>query len=269
MPDIGRWGCMDAHSESYFQVSQYNYAMNNPINLIDLLGLDPVYRDGKYYENGKVVSWEYVQNWLQKNDGIAANYTFKTNENGNARLVGTSKKEKKDNSFVFNGKAYTANSYMTLMGRDDGNNNVGDFKDIVNLEEGHIFQILGQASYVFNDLYKGNVEAGMMKQSLGGLLDYKNELYKMFGFNPRSLIKINGVVYNPNEAGNFLWGMVLEYYGGVVSPNLVAEWGTRGRNDERWEQKAITAGRTYGEKLYQNKTTKSEDLILKHRLSNR
>ena len=23
----------------------------------------------------------------------------------------------------------------------------------------------------------------MMKQSLGGLLDYKNELYKMFGFN--------------------------------------------------------------------------------------
>jgi RHS repeat-associated protein len=274
---IGRWSVMDAHSESYFQLSPYNYVKNNPINLIDLLGLDPVYKNGKYYDNGKEVTWDYVQNWIQKNDGIAASYAFRTNKNGNARLTGTQETGNKGNSFTFNGKKYTANSYMTLMGRDDGNNNVGDFKDIQNLEMGYIYQILGQAAYVIFDLYNNSVEGAALHESgTRGLLDYKNIMYDMFGFNRRSLIQINGIVYNPNEAGNFLWGMVLEYYGSVLSPNMGAEVKTRigtngfnGRPDERWEQKAITAGRKFGLQLYKNRTTKSEDLILTHRLSNR
>ena len=271
MPDIGRWGCMDAHSESYFQVSPYNYAMNNPINMIDMLGLDPVYNNGKYYDKGKEVSWDYVLNWIQNHDGIAATYTFQTNAQGNTKLTNTTEGNKKDNTFIFNGKSYTANSYMTLMGRDDGKNNVGDFKDIVNLEDGYISQILGQAAYVFFDLHP-NVETGMLSESLGGKIDYKNELFDMFGFNRRSLIQINGRVYNPNEAGNFLWGMVLEYWGGLISPNTTAQAATimkQFRFDERWEQKAVSAGREYGNRLRNNKTTKSEDLILKHRLSNR
>lgn len=76
-------------------------------------------------------------------------------------------------------------------------------------------------------------------------------MFDIFGFNRRSfLIQINRIVYNPNEAGNFLWGMVLEYYGSLVFPNWLAQKGSKGRDNERWELKAITAGRKFGLELY-------------------
>ncbi len=53
-PAIGRWHVKDAHSETYYSWSSYNYCLNNPINLIDLFGLDPVYRNGKYYDTNVV-----------------------------------------------------------------------------------------------------------------------------------------------------------------------------------------------------------------------
>ncbi|RXM49627.1 hypothetical protein BOQ64_22760 [Chryseobacterium sp. CH25] len=40
MPDIGRWGMMDKMSEKYNSMSPYNYAINNPINVIDPDGND-------------------------------------------------------------------------------------------------------------------------------------------------------------------------------------------------------------------------------------
>jgi RHS repeat-associated protein len=267
MADIGRWGNMDYHSESYLDLSPYNYCKNNPVNYIDFLGLDPIFKNGRYYDNGKEVDFNYVTDWLQKNDGIEATYKFELNKDGNAKLVGTKESGNKGNTFVYQGKTLTANSFMTLMGRDDSNNNVGDFKDIQYLEMGHIYQILGQAAHVFYDLYSNNIELAEFRESVGGKLDYKNVLYDMFGFNRRSLVSIGGVVYNPNEAGNFLWGMVLQYHGSVFSSNWVAEKGTSGRNDERWEQKAISAGTLFGRQLYNSRNNASEDLILKHRLS--
>jgi len=40
MPDLGRWGNMDNHSDSYTAYSPYNYTINNPINVIDPDGND-------------------------------------------------------------------------------------------------------------------------------------------------------------------------------------------------------------------------------------
>ncbi|WP_317207360.1 RHS repeat domain-containing protein [Chryseobacterium gleum] len=40
MPDLGRWGSMDAMSEKYSAWSPYNYAINNPVMVIDPDGND-------------------------------------------------------------------------------------------------------------------------------------------------------------------------------------------------------------------------------------
>ncbi|PXW06922.1 RHS repeat-associated protein [Chryseobacterium sp. CBTAP 102] len=42
MPDLGRWGAMDAMSEKYSAWSPYNYAINNPVMVIDPDGNDVI-----------------------------------------------------------------------------------------------------------------------------------------------------------------------------------------------------------------------------------
>lgn len=38
MPDIGRWGVQDPKSEAYYNYSQYQYVLNNPVINIDIKG---------------------------------------------------------------------------------------------------------------------------------------------------------------------------------------------------------------------------------------
>jgi len=109
--------------------------------MIDILGLDPVYQSGKYYDNGKEVSWNYVQDWMQNHNAIAATYHFTTTVSGDAKITKTGKGNI-GNTFYVNGQKYTANSYATLMGKDDKNNNVGDFSGIVSLSDDDIVTIL-------------------------------------------------------------------------------------------------------------------------------
>ena len=47
MPDLGRWGVMDAMSEKYTSWSPYNYAINNPVMVIDPDGNDAMFASGE------------------------------------------------------------------------------------------------------------------------------------------------------------------------------------------------------------------------------
>ncbi|MGN7867240.1 RHS repeat-associated core domain-containing protein [Chryseobacterium sp. 22458] len=47
MPDLGRWGVMDAMSEKYSSWSPYNYAINNPVMVIDPDGNDAMFASGE------------------------------------------------------------------------------------------------------------------------------------------------------------------------------------------------------------------------------
>lgn len=59
MPDIGRWGNMDALAESFFEFSPYSFSNNNPIYFSDSSGLAPEgFKDvmaSSIVRNGKVV----------------------------------------------------------------------------------------------------------------------------------------------------------------------------------------------------------------------
>ncbi len=276
MPDIGRWGSIDGHAETYMPVSPYNYCFNSPVNLFDYLGLDPVYENGKYYDEidgeKQEVSWDYVYSWMQTHDAIGTTYTLQSNGVGNHARVTKTEPGSAQNAFYYNGKRYIANSHATLMGTDgDRDDSVGDFYGIVTLSESDLVTILGHGSYVINHLYGGRTEDAMKAHSIGGKLDYKIVAFRLLGISSDALMEINGVVYNSNEAGNYLWGMVIEYHASLVSPNVVAEGGSRilsWRADERWEQKAVSAGRAFGLSL----TKRDEEFkrwVLQRRLNAR
>lgn len=62
-PQIGRFLELDPLSRKFPSFSSYSYALNNPINAIDINGLEATYDWGskKYMENGKEVSWGSVK----------------------------------------------------------------------------------------------------------------------------------------------------------------------------------------------------------------
>ncbi len=135
------------------------------------------------------------------------------------------------------GKRYRANSLETVNYYDwdsiDENFLNGKFLNLIdeaNKKPAHILRVL--------------------TQSVGGDLDFKNKL------DEKTLYLIDGVLYNKNEAGNFVWAYFLEShkYSGLFSGAL-AQGGTllsslskmngSARLDEEWDRKARWAGVRY------------------------
>lgn len=168
------------------------------------------------------------------------------------------------------GNVFTANSYNTIEGRDDKNKFNGDFSNIRTLSNEDLAGIFGYADVVFNVIYQKNSKehavlyesgAGPLKNE-SGLLDFKNSLYSLFNFKQDELIAIDGIAYNANEAGNYLWGMVLRKAGIMMNPKTIAELGTKGRSDEPHEQKAIQS--VLIKRILINLTIKLKKLGLSH-----
>ena len=83
-------------------------------------------------------------------------------------------------------------------------------------------------------------------------MDYKNRLYEILGIDRSQLIEIEGITYNANEAGGYIWAAVLTYNGSFIDPATAAQVATKvaqKRNDEPNEQQAIKAGSKFGNKV--------------------
>ena len=105
-----------------------------------------------------------------------------------------------------------------------------------------------------------SIDAAYTAESVGdgAELDYKFTVYSILGIESNSLIVIDGITYNANEAGNFLWAAVNEYADEVTDltalydPSCAAQFKTlsgQTRFDETHEQKALDDGENYGIKM--------------------
>ena len=79
---LGRWHVVDALAENHFDTSPYAYVKNNPINYIDVLGLD-----GVPYHSGRVFS-EFMQ--LPRNSHSLGGGGYGFQSSGVSRVGGNS-----------------------------------------------------------------------------------------------------------------------------------------------------------------------------------
>ncbi|MDR1583588.1 MAG: zinc-dependent metalloprotease, partial [Prevotellaceae bacterium] len=178
--------------------------------------------------------------------------------------------EKLLNKFLYikiNDKVYKTNSVATIFGRDNAKAYIGRFQNVFEIDDFLEF-IIAHSDYVFYDVYmNSSKEECVLRESVGfnKLLDYKWELYRILkdygGIQVNDLVSIDGVVYNANEIGNYVWGMVLTYHGIMLKPNWLAEKGTKNRNDEFWEQRAIMNGKNKADNMHIDKNR-----VLQYRL---
>lgn len=215
-------------TKSYPQLTPYQFASNCPISGVDLDGLEFYYAaDGSYLGQS-------IKGGTQLR--IATKY--ETQKNGTVTI----------SDF----KEFKTNSEVSRLGRNEG----GSITGIKSLSNNDVGRILAYGNQVYTEkmpTHTTNLET-TYDESIGrrnqngdyGLLDFKVVAYDLLDIDKGNLLEINGVVYNPNEAGNFLWGMVLAY-NEVPFGAAMAELATPGRKDEPYDQKAIKGGDKFGE----------------------
>jgi len=261
MSDLGRWGAVDPLAEMGRRWSLYQYGLDNPVRFVDPDGMWTTDANGnatttdKDDINGllKGVSKANRRNSRSENKGNT--YSFSTVPGGDVHLDGmvhrTKPYENMTNvDFSLDGKNYNPNSLRTLYGRDGGKSKIGNFTGVTQISNDDIAHLLGYSQYIFYDRYKNlPIEEVARMQSAPGALDFKMVAYQLLGIGQNELLNINGKTYNANEAGNYLWDLILEFHGVLMSPNAAAEYVTQknaNRPDEPWEQRAISSGREEG-----------------------
>lgn len=232
-PRLGKFLSVDPITASYPQLTPYQFASNSPIAGIDLDGLEFFYSaDGK--KLGKSGTGTQFR--------VATKYSTVQQCNTNGTIKST----------IYYAHAWTeykTNSDKTRLGR----NEVNGFTGITTLTESDLSHLLDFSSFIVERIYSGNVEAAMLGEANAGpwknpskLFDFKHQVYKLFDIDYNNLINIDGTLYNANEVGNYVWGMVIERLGGLIDAEAIGDAGSiydHGRLDEPWDKKAIKAGK--------------------------
>jgi hypothetical protein len=150
------------------------------------------------------------------------------------------------------------------MGRDDSKDRrQGNFTGVTKINDELLAKLMAYGLEVIEEENGSIYDAFKKESSTDAKLDYKNKIYDVLNIPKQNLLEINGILYNPNEAGNYVWGMLYEYAdeatnysGATLNPAFAADIKTmisQGRADEVHEQRAIQAGSTNGDKQSENK----------------
>ena len=211
-PQLGRWHVVDPLAVKNSDYTPYHYTRNSPIARVDLLGLDDYYYQDKdnYTVNDRSWLWDL--------------------------FVGDRFYAQHDQGDVTYGERnyFQANSRQTVAKFDwtdiDLDFRTGEF--VTRFEDAIPKSDDQRSSFTY--AYKESVERKM---------DQKLEL------NKNRLYLFSGIVYNRNEAGNIVWGAVMNHLGFSLDfSRLAGHFGAikvKGRLDERFDQRALTVGHRY------------------------
>lgn len=219
-------------------LTPYQFASNTPIQAIDLDGLEA-----------------YV---TTQNQSLGFG---RLGNNGQTRIV-TSYEILKNGTNVIH-ESFPANSEITAQGRDLTKAPV---TGITKLSDDDLGRVLAFGTQVIknNRHYMAPTVMTALEESTGtgnngnyGLIDFKYSAYDLLGIPNDNLIDINGTVYNANEAGGLLWGMIL-VYNGFPAPAMAANIKQNsdfGHDNEPNETKSIKVGEELGANLNQSVKT--------------
>jgi RHS repeat-associated protein len=236
---IARFLSVDPLTTSFPWYTPYQFAGNKPTIAIDLDGLE---------------EFIIVKEFVKSKSGKTYILNKRTEKEVGWEMWG---KEIVGYEFVLNGKTYKANSNQTTKGRDEGGLKPGvegNFSGVYTMTKDDMATLFAYGLDVISK-YSSIDEAYKSQSGTDQKLDYKSKLYSILNLDENLLIQINGVVYNPNEAGNFIWGALNEYADEVTDktaiydPSVAAQVKTmkdQTRFDEDHEQKAINDGEDYG-----------------------
>ena len=179
------------------------------------------------------------------------------------------------------GERYNAHSRQTGHGRDNDQHN---FDGILHINEADIAQVFGATFNKIIDKMEGDKKWGLIDvyEKMSGTndeLDFKHKMFSILGKKDykNHLIEFDGVLYNPNEFGNFLWAAFFDYMDSLISHDFsgfshlegnylpvgnattlkgAAQYITlkdASRLDEPWEQRAIGDGVSWAQQMFQSR----------------
>jgi RHS repeat-associated protein len=255
-PGLAKFLSVDPLSASYPWYTPYQFAGNMPISSIDLDGLEE-----------KLVIYEFAK----IDDGVMQIIDAKE------VVINASAPYSVKYQMIFEKKTYTLNSYTTMKGRDPidskspDNRKLGNFSGVTSLSNEQLGEILSWANAVISE--SDNIIAPVIQAASEetlpthengwyGLLDFKIVAYDLFKIDKNNLLEINGVLYDPNEAGNYLWSMVLNANGISVDPCAEATEALedKGLVRDNAEAEACAAGADFGEQIENGSTEVAKEV---------
>jgi uncharacterized protein RhaS with RHS repeats len=223
-PQLGRWHVRDPLSELHYDYTPYAYVYNNPIKLIDPIGLDSIY----YNQKGEEVNRTTCDD----------DYFFVEHKDGN-KTIG-------------DGTYYQGLSRESFFGDRTGDGEIFETVDMSTMNSDKKI-----AETVDEHTKEGETVTGFLKESPEREhYEYKNTVLGPLAEPPidntNTAYMYKGILLNRNEAGNVYCGATTEKLGmpgaivilGVQGFSLLDE----GKLDERGEQTAIFVGRLLYEK---------------------
>ena len=225
---VGRWGQLEPLLDAKLSLSPYTYCSDNPLTRIDMSGLDDIY----YLEGNR-----------------KGKPTIIPTESPDRFFIEHSKGNLSSNAEGLKGKGFfEVNDWQSLQVyfESKGNQSIYESKDVVlNWNENGFNSRFEDAIPYSWDIITPNDIYAADESRPGGNMDQKQFL------SGSNLYVFGNTGYNNMEAGNIVWGAVMNYlHSGLLKSVAEANMYTRiayGHDDHPNEQIAIETGWKYFE----------------------